>query len=404
MVAHVNPAAELTRTNLSMVPEAGQDVFQQDRMVTDSGGQVHLMLVDKSTFTVGPGSDITLDRFIYDPTTGSGDMALSAARGVMRFVGGELSKNAPVEIHTSIGVLGIRGGIILIEIPPEGGLRAIFGYGVELTFTNLLGQQTVSIVRPGYMIEVSPQGEPSAPFPAPENLVNSILTEFERPEPTDSDDAGESRVDETEQEVDPGLPTGSSDDPENTGTADDTTDTTEDSPQGGLPEEFDRTEFAQVLLDAGVASIEVLDGNVVLVDVGGDVLDTSDVLEDGFIETVTETAGVSLAEAVLFTFKIENTSANPGSFVISITNGSPGLTPTGPNYAINAFTEFVFETTGFGTLNIVNDQAGATASLRVKSDEFADGNMPNCGNAIEVQINSDGTATQGPGDGSGVTC
>ena len=35
---------------------------------------------------------MTIDEFVYDPKTGTGTMALSATRGVFRFVGGKLSK------------------------------------------------------------------------------------------------------------------------------------------------------------------------------------------------------------------------------------------------------------------------------------------------------------------------
>ena len=45
-----------------------------------------------STFTVGPGWDLVIDKFVYNPSKGTGEIAASFSR-VMRFVGGKISKN-----------------------------------------------------------------------------------------------------------------------------------------------------------------------------------------------------------------------------------------------------------------------------------------------------------------------
>jgi len=65
---------------------------------------------------IGPNSDLVIDRFVYDPATGTGQLAMTATKGVMRYVGGRLSKleNA-VTIHTSTATIGVRGGIVLVR-------------------------------------------------------------------------------------------------------------------------------------------------------------------------------------------------------------------------------------------------------------------------------------------------
>lgn len=178
VVALVNPAAELSREETVRPPMVGEDVLLQDTLSTGGQGQVHLMLADKSTFTIGPNSEVVLDRFVYDPSTQSGEMALSAARGVMRFVGGELSKNDPIEISTGIGTIGIRGGILLLQFQQNGGFVAIFGFGSEMTFVDLTGGP-VSVVRPGFMISVSPDGVVTGPEPVSDEMLDQILSLLE---------------------------------------------------------------------------------------------------------------------------------------------------------------------------------------------------------------------------------
>jgi hypothetical protein len=66
--------------------------------------------------TIGPNSDLTIDRFVYDPNTGTGQLAMTATKGVMRYVGGRLSKHEnAVTIRTNVALIGVRGGIVLVR-------------------------------------------------------------------------------------------------------------------------------------------------------------------------------------------------------------------------------------------------------------------------------------------------
>ena len=74
---------------------------------------MQVLLVDGSTFTVGPGSDLVIDKFVYDPKKGTGQIVASFSKGVMRFVGGKISKNDDgVTVKTPAGALAIRGGMV----------------------------------------------------------------------------------------------------------------------------------------------------------------------------------------------------------------------------------------------------------------------------------------------------
>ena len=73
---------------------------------------VQVLLVDGSTFTLGPDSNLVIDKFVYDPRSGTGELAASFSKGALRFVGGKLSKQAPgVKVKTPAGELTVRGGI-----------------------------------------------------------------------------------------------------------------------------------------------------------------------------------------------------------------------------------------------------------------------------------------------------
>src|SRR5207248_4431731 len=65
---------------------------------------------------------------------------LSAAHGVMRFIGGKLSKNEKaVSLLTPTGVLAVRGGIFLASVGSTG-TDVTFLYGQGLTVSNPAGR------------------------------------------------------------------------------------------------------------------------------------------------------------------------------------------------------------------------------------------------------------------------
>ncbi len=95
----------------------GKSVVYNERIDTSGSGQVQVLLVDGSTFTVGPGSSLVIDKFVYNPASGKGALVASFSKGALRFVGGKLSKNDPgVKVKTPAGELTVRGGIFTAKI------------------------------------------------------------------------------------------------------------------------------------------------------------------------------------------------------------------------------------------------------------------------------------------------
>jgi len=67
----------------------GGSVFQNEHVRTgEDPSRAKLVFLDNTNFEVGPTSDVTLDRFRYDPDRGTGRVLIQANRGVLRFVTG----------------------------------------------------------------------------------------------------------------------------------------------------------------------------------------------------------------------------------------------------------------------------------------------------------------------------
>jgi hypothetical protein len=143
----------------------GANVFQNQTVRTDAGGLAEIMFTDQSTITVGHGSEVVLDNFVYDPNNEVGQLAVSLSQGAMRFIGGKISKTTPVQVNTPTATLTIRGGIGLFNFPKgQDGLVA-FLYGIEITVTGGQNHVTRSIRQPGFGVTVPADGsDPSEPF------------------------------------------------------------------------------------------------------------------------------------------------------------------------------------------------------------------------------------------------
>jgi hypothetical protein len=95
----------------------GANVVYKEKVVTSAEGSTQIMFPDQSTLNVGRNSSIVIDEFVYDPAAGTGKMVASVSKGVLRFVGGQISHTAGVTINTPVGTLGIRGGVASIVYP-----------------------------------------------------------------------------------------------------------------------------------------------------------------------------------------------------------------------------------------------------------------------------------------------
>jgi hypothetical protein len=154
----------------------GEPVLFNERFATSAEGQTQILFLDQSAMTIGPNSDVTIDEFAYNPSTGTGRLAMTTTRGVLRFVGGKLSKQEnAVTLRTPSATLAVRGGAFLANQTPAGHLDVHFVYGIGLSVTGTDGI-TEELRRPGFSITVSgPGAAPSAPFPTPIGALSRLL-------------------------------------------------------------------------------------------------------------------------------------------------------------------------------------------------------------------------------------
>ncbi len=136
----------------------GVTIVGDERVITNKDGRAQLLFLDHSALTIGPNSDLILDKFVYDPDAGVGELAFSAVKGVFRLVGGKISKKTPVTIKTPTATIGIRGGIAIVSIQEDGSADATFLFGEDMTVK--ADCEVVKATRPGSSVRVSSLTDP----------------------------------------------------------------------------------------------------------------------------------------------------------------------------------------------------------------------------------------------------
>ena len=97
--------------------QAGHTVYQGDLIRTGRDGRIGLTLNDDTRLSLGPDSELRLDRFSYAPADGQLGLAIKLIRGVAAYVSGRIAKLAPdsIRIETPTAILGVRGTTLAIR-------------------------------------------------------------------------------------------------------------------------------------------------------------------------------------------------------------------------------------------------------------------------------------------------
>jgi hypothetical protein len=100
------------------VPVAqGDPVFINEAISSGADSKANLVLNDSSNVTIGPGSTIKLDDFVYSGPKQYGTVAVSVTNGTLRFTTGDANKRA-YTIWTPTAAIGVRGTSLRLQATP----------------------------------------------------------------------------------------------------------------------------------------------------------------------------------------------------------------------------------------------------------------------------------------------
>jgi hypothetical protein len=117
----VSGAAFIVRQSGVIPAETGQAVYEADGLRTGVDGTIGVTLKDDTRVSLGPNSELRLERFVYAPADGALGLVLEFVRGAAGYVSGRIAKLAPdsIRLETPAAIIGVRGTSLAILIQPQ---------------------------------------------------------------------------------------------------------------------------------------------------------------------------------------------------------------------------------------------------------------------------------------------
>jgi hypothetical protein len=129
--------------------KSGDPVFMGDKIETGADGQLQVLLLDQTVFTLGPLSAITVDEFVYDPSNDDGKVKASMVKGIFRVVSGKVAHKKPENMSVDLpaGSIGFRGTNVAGIIDGQKTTDVLLGpVGVgRIYVTNIVNGEVVGV-------------------------------------------------------------------------------------------------------------------------------------------------------------------------------------------------------------------------------------------------------------------
>ena len=158
------------------VMQAGIDLKVGAAIATGPRERAQLVFPDGGSLTLGPLSELALDRLVYDTQNGSGDLIVNLRHGLLRFVGGTTSGTMPSVIATPASTLTVRDGTAIVSVTPASTI-AILVEGAEMKV--VANGRTEILSRAGWQATTLAGAAPSAPVPTPRGAIAAEIARLE---------------------------------------------------------------------------------------------------------------------------------------------------------------------------------------------------------------------------------
>jgi hypothetical protein len=111
-------AAFVVREGRPMPAAPGQMLLEADVLRTGADGRLGVTLNDDTRVSLGPVSEVRLDRFAFASSGGSMQLVLKFVRGVAAYVSGRIAKLSPdaIRLETPSAIVGVRGTTLAVRV------------------------------------------------------------------------------------------------------------------------------------------------------------------------------------------------------------------------------------------------------------------------------------------------
>lgn len=117
-VQHLTGSASVLRNSAVLPLAAGAPLYRGDVVRTGKPGAAGVVLTDDTTISMGSGSEMALNDYVFQPKDGQLALALKLIKGTFAYVTGQIVKLSPAsaQVQTPDATIAVRGTKLLIQI------------------------------------------------------------------------------------------------------------------------------------------------------------------------------------------------------------------------------------------------------------------------------------------------
>ncbi len=153
-------SAELDQDSRSLT--AGDEVHQDELIAVGPKSIGELEFEDETKLALGPGSQLLLDKFVYNGRRTESDIVVNLVKGAFRFITGLADKKS-YHISTPSAAITVRGTIFDVYVADDDTVWVLLLEGGVTACNDRASCRQLS--RVGHILLIAPDGEISGPMP-----------------------------------------------------------------------------------------------------------------------------------------------------------------------------------------------------------------------------------------------
>jgi hypothetical protein len=111
IVKNVSGSATVVRQGQTITATNAMEIWENDTLRTGRNGSIGIVFNDDTFLSLGPGSVLIIDEFVFAPKQGKFSIVVRMLKGTVAYLSGLVSKLSPDSAHfkTPTASIGIRG-------------------------------------------------------------------------------------------------------------------------------------------------------------------------------------------------------------------------------------------------------------------------------------------------------
>ncbi len=120
-VKAVKGTVSIIRVAAAVEAKSGTRVYRNDILRTGADGSMSMVFRDDTLLSLGPGSELTVNEFVFSPADGKLSMVTRLLKGSAVYLSGIIARLSPesVRFETPVANIGIRGTMFAVRVDPE---------------------------------------------------------------------------------------------------------------------------------------------------------------------------------------------------------------------------------------------------------------------------------------------